>query len=414
MSALAALWSLRERRPRFVALAALTLAALLAYPAVDWWLRSAGVAPQFRFWDFGAYGGAVVRWHAGDPLYLRTDDGGFHGSYLYPPVALLLFVPFAALTDPLAQRLAWVTVTTGLLWVGLQRVVTALGGDLAWWERGLFLWAMLGFQPLLLAVKMGQTAPFQAAALSFALVCLLRDDRAGGVASGALTALVGVVKLPYAPAGAHLLRDRTRFAGALLAGGGLVVFSLALFGVETHQTYLDVLRWGFEQGGDARSPALWMEAYFRPLAWLPAPQVGRVLASLAIAGAAVAHAGPDREVFALGVAAVPLLAPLSYTYYLVALLPAAVVLLAGELERGDRGYPTVPVVAVLAAHLHAYGLKFLVDVLPRVVPGWSTLRPVYPLLQPGLWGCALLVGLAAVRVGEHVHVAVPGAKESGG
>lgn len=415
MSALSALLTLRKRRPGWTALAGLTLAILVAWPVVDWWLRGIGVAPGFEFWDFGAHGAAVDRWQAGEPLYLQNDEGGFHGSYLYPPVSVLLFYPFTALFDPVTTRHVWSLVTVGLLWVGTTVLVESLGRSLSWPERGVLLVALAGFQPLLLSVKMGQTAAFTGGLLCLAGAGVARDradePRRGAWAtlSGAATAVVGFLKLPYAPAGAHLLADRRRFLAAAGAGLALLAASLAVFGVDSHRLYLEVLAWGVGKGGSARTPALWLPPYYRPLSWLPASTLLRFVGSAIVAGYAVLGRDADREVFALGVASITLLAPLAYTYYFVALLPAVVVLLAVEFDH-PAGHPAVPLVALLCLQFHSYGLKLIVDVLPGYLPLFADLRPAYPLFQPGLWGNALLVGLAAVRVAE--RVALPAALDA--
>ncbi|QLH84329.1 glycosyltransferase family 87 protein [Halosimplex pelagicum] len=427
MSLLRRLWARRRERPALVAVAALLMASLLAYPVVDWWLRATTeFASDFRFGDFGAYAGAVDRWQAGESLYRRADDGGFWGTYLYPPVVVLLFWPFEALLAFRDGAMVWLLASGVFLWAGLQALVGALGYDLRWFER-LGLAALLaGFHPALLTAKLGQTALFMGGLLSFAAAGLVRDGRgpAGGseagardadgalrdspwaLLAGAATAVVGVVKFAYAPIGAHLLHDRRRLVGALLAVPPVVWLSIRFFGVEAHLTYLDVLRWGVSQGSDgARPPTLWLAPYYKPLAWLPAnaalgtAQAFRATASLAVAALAVlAPPRARRTVFALGVAAFPLLTPQTYTYYFVALLPVAVLLLAEELDRD--GYPELVLLGVLCLHLHAYGLRFLVLTVPNAVPAFEALRPAYLLLQPGLWGNALLVGLAAVRVVE--------------
>ncbi|WP_135362672.1 glycosyltransferase family 87 protein [Halosimplex halophilum] len=421
MSLLRRLWARRRERPALVAVAALLAVSLAAYPVVDWWLRATfEFASDFRFGDFGAYAGAVDRWQEGEPLYRRTDDGGFWGTYLYPPVVVLLFWPFEALLAFRDGAMAWLLATGVFLWTGLQALVAALGYDLRWYERlGLAL-LVAGFHPVVLTAKLGQTALFMGGLLAFAGAALVRDgrsrrptdgptdadlwDRPLALLAGAATAVVGVVKFACAPVGAHLLHDRRRLVGAVLVVPPVVWLSIRFFGVDAHQTYLDVLRWGVSQGSDgARSPTLWLAPYYKPLAWLPAnatlgtAQAFRVAASAAIAGLAVlAPPRARRTAFALGVAAFPLLTPQTYTYYFVALLPAAVVLLAVEIERD--GSPELVLLGVLLLHVHAYGLRFLVVTVPNAVPAFEALRPVYLLLQPGLWGNAVLVGLAAVRV----------------
>ncbi|WP_049934947.1 glycosyltransferase family 87 protein [Haloplanus natans] len=386
MALIRRLLAARDERPGFVAVALLASLVLATYPAVDWYLRAADIAPRFGFWDFGAYSAAVDRWAAGESLYVPNDDGGYHGSYLYPPVALLAFAPFL-LTLPFRPAvLLWTAVTLGLLWLAVQRLATALGATLHPLERLAALPLVVGFHPVLLSVKLGQTAAALGALLTFAASASLRGR---GYLSGALTACCGVVKLPYAPAGAHLLEDRDRFVGAVAGGVALLLCSLLLFGVDAHRTFLDVLAWGIDEGSAARSPRIWLPPYYRPFYDVPHSLVIRLAASLAIVVGVLRADGAVREVIALGFAAVPLLAPLTYAYYFAAAVPTVVLLVAAELDR-PAGRPALPVVGLLFLQVHSYGLRWIGMVAPEWVPG--------VLLQPGLYGNLLLVGLAGVRV----------------
>lgn len=419
MSMLSALWARRRDRPLFVAVTLGTLAVLLVYPVVDLWLRAeTAFAEEFVFRDFTAYERAVERWQAGESIYRRRADGGFWGTYLYPPVAILLFLPFVSLFDHRTAPMVWLGVSALLLWVGLQALVSELGYDLRVYERVGLAWLIAGFHPVILGAKLGQTALFTTALLSFAAAAMIRGERGESrtdgpprskrgalwsYASGAFTAVVGIVKFAYAPVGAHLLRSRERMAGALLTVPPVAWASIRFFGLEAHRTYVAVLQWGVGKGsGGARSPTLWLPPYYKPLSWFPASQALRALACLAVIGLAVlAAARARRLVFALGVTAFPLLTPQTYVYYLAALLPAAVILLAEEVERDGR--PVLVVAGVLLAHGQSYGLKFLVHNVPDAVPAFEALEPHYLLLQPGLWGNALLFGLAAVRVAQTVE-----------
>ncbi|WP_338740948.1 glycosyltransferase family 87 protein [Haloplanus salilacus] len=391
MSVLRRLLARRGDRPVFVAVALLASLVLFVHPAVDHYLRLAGIAPRFGFWDFGAYSNAVGRWRAGESFYVQSDGGGYHGSYLYPPVVLLAFAPFV-LAFPFATAApTWAVCTVLVLWVAIQRLASALGCRLHPVERLLSLPVVAGFQPLLLSVKMGQTAGLLGALLAFAAATSLRGR---GYASGVFTGVCGVIKLPYAPAGTHLLADRRRFAGAVGGGVVLLVCSVLVFGIGAHLTYLEVLEWGVRMGSDARSPRLWLPPYYRPLYGVPYSLALRLLASLAVVGLALRAADDGdavRETTALGFAAVPLLAPLAYAYYFVAAVPAVVLLVAAELDRPE-GSPTLPVVGLLLFHAHSYGLRTAVKLAPEWVPAGP--------LQPGLWGNLLLVGLAALRVAQ--------------
>lgn len=398
MSAWTRLWALRRDRPVFTAVTLATVALLLVYPGIEWVVRSLGIAQPVNYQDFTAYARAVDAWQSGEPLYVAGDDGSYWGEYLYPPVFLLVFWPFTLLAREPGAVL-WGVLSVGLLWVALQLVVRRLGVRLAWWERLLGLWLLVGFHPLMLSVKMGQTGGFLAAVLSLAFAWALVDETPWSSLSGVATAFVGTFKLAYAPVGAHLLCDRRRFAGAVGGGLGLLALSVAVFGVESHLEYLDVLAWGFQHGrGEPRLPTAtsWAPPYYRQLHWLPAAQVVRGLVALGVALAALFATDADREVFALGVATFLLITPLPYVYYFVAVLPAVLGMLAVEFE--EAGYPTIPVVSLLLLQVHAYGLRFLAGALPRLFGGLPGF--VYPLLQPGLWGVLLLFGLTAYRVAQ--------------
>ncbi|MEF8780300.1 MAG: glycosyltransferase family 87 protein [Haloferacaceae archaeon] len=404
MAALRRLWRLRREKPGFVVLTGLVLIAIAAYPLFDQVLRGAELSTEFRYYDFGAYRNAVLDWRTGDPIYEPNEDGGFHGNYLYPPVFIPLFWGFLRGFE--APGAAWGIFSILALWVSLQLAAREFRLHLHPIERLLLLWLLVGFQPILFGFKMGQVSTFLSALVTLALVTLVRDLRGGGplvgIASGALTALGSGAKLIYAPTGAHLLRSRRRFGGAMIAALALLGLSMLLFDPATHRGYLDVLFWGKDWGAGSRSPHLWTAAYFRPfLAIEPIALAVRGALVLATIALALDADGPKAELptFALGVAIVPLAAPRAYTFDLVVLLPAVVVLLALELDRD--GHPWIPVVGLLCLHLHAYGLRAFVAV-SELAP--EALRPLLPLLQPGLWGSTLIAGLAFHRVAAHADL----------
>lgn len=409
MTPLHRLRSLARERPALALLAGVTA---LWFPFVfllNVWLVHTGqaannplVAP-LSFWDWGAYGSAVNRWQAGEAIYIRNDSGGFHGKYLYPPFVLLLILPFTFFEYPQGPAV-WGLVSTVLLWLGLVAVVRHAGHDSTRLQKLLLLVAVLGFQPLLLSVKMGQMAGFMVGTLCLAYAALPRGATSTGRSflSGLLTGAVGLAKLPYAPASAHLLTDRNRLVGGAVAAVGLVGLSLAVFGVETNVGYLDVWRWGIEAGGRARSPVHMKVPYYRPFYPIAAHSFP-VQIGLSAVVAALALKAPEEynhEVFALGLASIPLISPKTYTYYLVAMLPAAAVLLVRE--HGRDGFVGVPIAAILLANLQSYGLRVLVDVAPKLGGFQSTWEAALPFLQPGLWGNVLLVGFAALRLSEQV------------
>lgn len=408
MSVLGRLWAIRNERPGFVSLVVIVMGAIAAYPVVDLLLRSAEISTAFRYYDFGAYRIAVDDWQAGEPIYEPNEEGGFHGNYLYPPIALPIFAAFlAAFENPGA---VWGVFSVLALWVSLQLAIREFGLSVHPFERLLLLWLLVGFQPILFGFKMGQVSTLLAAFLTLALVGLIRDlegrSRSAAIVSGVFTTLGSAVKLVYAPSGAHLLRSRRRFAGAMTALFALIGLSLLLFEPATHRGYLEVLLWGKGWGTGSRSPHLWTPAYFRPL--LAIESVGLAVRALLVVSTiwlALSADDPKADIptFALGIAIVPLAAPRAYTFDLVVLLPAVLVLLALELDRTD-GRPWIPVLGLLFVHVHAYGLFSFVQLSESFLAS-NALRPLLPVLQPGLWGTVLLVGLAYVRVAERTGLA---------
>lgn len=409
MSLSSELWDRRRTQPVFVALSIVTVAAMVCWPLVDALLRRYDVVhvSPYGFNDFGAYIGAVDNWLSGDaPIYTRADDGGFHGSYLYPPYVLPLFYPFVQLGFDAGPVLFGV-FSLFLLWVGIEAVVEELGYGLTVPERVVLMFALFGFQPALWDFKWGQVSTLLAALLCFAFYAHERGERgyAGSqYMSGVLTALASGVKIFYATSGAHLLRNSRRFLAGVGTGFGLLITSFLVFGLETHRLYLDVLRWGKGWGTDQMPPVDWQTAYYRPLylvdqvlerVGLSLPGewviVATVLGMLAVIGLVIVTRN-ERDAayltFALGVAVVPLFAPRAYTHDLVVLLLPAILLLFVEIKR-ENGAPWIPVLAVLLVHFHTYGTRAAIHLLDR---SWAV------LLQPGVWGTFLLVGLAAVRL----------------
>lgn len=417
MSVSRRLWELRRERPLFVVLAVVTVLSVVLWPAADALLNRYDVVhiSSYGFNDFGAYSNAVDNWLSGEePIYTENEDGGFHGSYLYPPHVLPLFYPFTQL-DFFVGAVLFGLFSLFLFWVGVEAVIGELGVELAVTERIVLMFALFGFHPALWDFKWGQVSTLLAALLCFAFYTHERGNSGNPgnqYVSGILTALASSVKLFVAPSGAHLLRNRRRLSAAL--GTAVLCFggSLLVFGVDAHRLYLDVLRWGKGWGTAQRPPADWETAYYRPMylidqifesLGIPLPNVWMIaitaLGIVGVIGLVVAtrprgagNTSTARLAFALGVAVVPLLAPRAYTHDLVLLVLPAVVLLAVEFERDD-GLPWLPVLAVLLVHFHSVGLKLLIDLLGS---SWAV------LLQPGAYGTYLLVGLATVRLVEHV------------
>lgn len=405
---------LREERPRFVALSLLTVAVLVAWPVVDFFIgQASNVYVTYTFNDWAAYTGALDSWTAGGPVYQQAPDGGYHGSYLYPPVMLAAFYPFATFEFTTGAILMG-GLSLVVLWIGLVASARLLGYEMGLIEKLVSFVALFGFYPALRDFKWGQVATMLAAFLTLAFYAQELGEREDDLsawaryASGLLTTVGSGFKLFFATSGAHLLRDRKRFAGAMTAAGALVVLSFAVFGPDVHQSYLDVLTWG-KGWGDRLPSAYWdgnaVTSIYRPLYVLGgAKLVAKLLVVLAVIGLTLAArdadgATPRQATFALGVAVIPLVAPQAASQDLVVLLLPALILTAIELRR-ETGSPWIPVLAILLVHLHRYVLDLLMN-HARVVPYGEFLQAQVAWIQPGMWGTYLLVGLAAYRVAAY-------------
>lgn len=390
-----------RRHPRFGVVFVITILALACWPVVYWYLLRAGLASGFHHGDFGAYYLTVLDWQAGEALY----EEPYFGGWLYPPVYVLGFYPLVEQFTFDTAALVWVIGSVLALWFALQLLIAAHGTRLWWWERLGMLWLVVGFHPVLYGMRLGQASMALAAIVTLAFAAMVvgeRTNRSGvRLVSGGLTAVGGTVKLFYAPVGAHLLLDRVRFIGAVLTGLGLGAVSIAVFGFETNLAYLDVLAWGEDWGQGPLPPTRWIPGYYRPFyvvadisLFIRAVVLGGIVALLIW----TRHTDGDREAFTLGIVSIPLLAPQVSTHDFAVVLAGIVALCYLEFEHDRR--PTIPLLALLLLHIQAYGTRVFVS-LPDALPGASLLAEGAPILQPGLYGNVLLIGLAAYRLYEH-------------
>lgn len=426
--------TLRAQRPALFWLCLLTGAALLVFPiavGIGWamgWTRFGGV-------DFKAYYLAGLRARHGLPLY---DHGAFVDRvpkpfarrFLYPPAVAFLFVPFTHL-QPALGRFVWIVGQIGVLWLGVLALVRGYDLDLSPAEVGLLLWAVLGFQPVTRVTRTANISALLAGLLCFAAAATIaegavadgalgdiRTSRDVGTTKtdgrsflgGALTALAAVPKPFVAPAGAHLLRDRRRLAGAAVALAGVVLVGVLAFGVDAHREYLDVLRQGKGWGGGGGFGEL--PRKYQPFFQFPGLQLpvqGALLGGAAVtalaAGAARAvgrgrfgYRSLDDVVFALGVVAVPLVAPAANSLTLAVAVPGLLVALIVEWRRGGR--PGLVVLAILLVHANHYVLRLFYLYGPThagYLP-WKRVGATLLVVQPATLGLLLVFGLLTWRV----------------
>lgn len=443
---LRSLWRLRISRPVLFTVSVATGCLLLGYPVLDFILQRIGLSYPFTpqsGHDFGAYYLAARRFLAG--LHLYPDEIGVIGTghvyapysgaetlglgevlppaddatvnaYIYPPVFVLVFVPFSLLPFNVAYVL-WDIVSLFILWIGVLSLIRTYGATLSRFERVLVLWALVGFQPVLYGLKQGQITVALAALFCFAAVAFERGRNASNrrqqrgqqtrFVSGALTTVASLPKLFYATSGAHLLHDRDRFIGALGTAVLLGGLSLILFGVEQHQTFLEIIIAGKGWEGPTSITSFAQQGfhpgYFKPfyVAGASSLALRGVLLVILIGTVVIVRDVPEtkRPTFVLGLAAVPLLAPEAYTLEFASLLPAAIMLGYDEWTRSN-GVPSVVPVAVALLGVQLQAVRLFAIILPSKVAAFDFLVPAMALFQPGLLGNLILFGLAGYRVVE--------------
>ncbi|WP_276259735.1 glycosyltransferase family 87 protein [Haloglomus litoreum] len=394
---------LREDDPWTFRLAVTSLALLAVWPL---WFGVGGALGVFGFGgvDFKAYYLAGLRVRDGLPLYGTGPVDAVPEPravrFLYPPVVAAPFV-LLTLLSPLPARVAFLALQFGFLWCSVLVLLRAWGVRPTRGEALAAGWLLAGVQPVVFTLRTGNITGFVAGLLCLSAAVTLgpdADDRP--FLGGALAAVAAVPKSYVAPAGAHLLGDRRRLAGAALAGLALAVAGLALFGPATTREYVDVLTAG-NAWGAPRPPAA-LPRHYRPFAWFERfppwrtlLRVGILLTALSTALAATAD--ERATAFAMGCVTVPLAAPSADTLTLLVAVPG--LLVAGLTESRRHGYPAVVLVGALGVQTSVYAVRVLRHYGPTYIPGmpWALVRP-FVVLQPGTAGLLAVFGLCVVRV----------------
>lgn len=405
-------------RPWLAGLCGLTVVSLLLGPVLWQELASREIVGSFSYTDFGVYYRTTGDWLAGETIY-DVDDP--FGNFLYPPLFLLAVRPFYELQSWPFVAEVWVAASVIGLWKSLQLLIWTYQPSLTRAERTILsvltLGLLLSFHPIWYGMRLGQASIAIAAVITLAVVAMERqsDSVHRGPISGGLTAIGGSIKTFYAPVGAHLLTDWRRLVGAIGTGVLLLMTSMVIFGIEPHFDYLEVLAWGEDWGGDPAHPSWgWIAGYYRPLYFLGKSMVVlpvlaievplSLIIRLTVISAIVALAvwlhgsGADREVFAVGILAIPLVGPQVSVHDLAVLLPAIVIVAA--IEYRQDGHLWVPILGVLLLHWQSYGTLAFASV-PGWVPLSSWIVHYSPLLQPALYANIMLLGLTSYRALEY-------------
>jgi hypothetical protein len=361
---------------------------------------------ELRLNDFGAYYNAADRWLHDAPLYLTTQEVQKLSAqisadmpYLYPPIFVLMFVPFALLPVITAGIVFDLLSLTFLIW-SVAKLLCTFELEISRKNRILLYFVVISFGPTVTWMKLGQVSGLLAGFLCLS-GATLRSNQHG--LSGIFTTIGSIIKPFYAPSGAHLLRHQRRLFSAVMTGAGIVALSLFIFGIDAHLEYIRVLEGG--KGWEtAADPGNWHATHFNPFYILgPLKHLPRAIIVLAVAGLALYSNRTDTPIeyiFALGISIVPLAAPTTNTLALNAVIPSILIVGFYELENGEK-FPILLAVSALLIHIHPYTVDILSKFGPNIYEPLGMIAPVIPLLQPALYGMLLLVGYLIHRSWEN-------------
>lgn len=166
------------------------------------------------------------------PLYAVKRAGA---SYIYPPIAAIVYRPFATPSDP---RPGLRLVNRIMLWVAIA-LACWLGRSLGWMVLAIPIAALL-FYPLVRAVQLNQASVLITVMIGGALVAI--QHRRRWLAGAALAVAIAIK--PQLVLAVPLLAWRLRptLVATLISGSVLLAVSLIGAGIANHVTYVtDVL-----------------------------------------------------------------------------------------------------------------------------------------------------------------------------
>jgi len=280
-------------------------------------------------WDFHAYYAAADAALAGRP-FVGIDTGITGVRWVYPPPAVLLFLPQAALggwrAAFLAQTVVNVAAALGVAYLAV-RTVERHRGRLPAVDRALVAGFCLASAPVLAVLGLGQVDTLVAFAFALAFVAVEADrEGVAGVALGA----AALVKVFPAVLGLWLAWRRAwrALAAAVATGVAGLAAGAALFGPGAYRRYVGVLseRSRVAAFEGTVSPDFFAMTLYRPLSQaLPGVDAAAYapLAVLAVTPAVGAvllrdRGLPDRlATFLVAVAAMVLVSPASNALYVV-------------------------------------------------------------------------------------------------
>jgi len=351
-------------------------------------------------------------------------------SYVYPPVAVALFVPQAAVGGWRAafsvQTAVTVLAALGLAALTL-RTIEVRRGRLDTLDRVLVAGFCLASAPAVAVLGLGQVDTLVALAVAGSFVALERDrQRLAGVA----LACAALVKVFPVALGLWLAWRRAWRALAAAVATGLAALALGglWFGFDAYVRYVDVLadRSRVAEFAGTVSPDFFAMSLYRPLSQLlPAvdPHLYGLLALVAVAPAVGFVASRERlftdrlTTFLAAVAGMLLVSPASNALYVVYAYFPLVCLLYLDPGGRERWLLMAGVAAmsfpVQPAQVGA-GLASLGTPVSLSGPVLAVVRPTLTVASVPLLGLSAVLGWCVVRTANLRAAAAVDPRPSGG
>jgi len=352
---------------------------------------------------FRAYHYAASASLAGEPFY-GISAPGFDSTFIYPPVTILFFYPFA-LIENWRLSFAVMTILNIVLSVGIARYliwfIEAKGMELPTEDRALIVaYGLLSILTVQVYLQ-GQVNVFLALAIIYGFV---RLDRGDDQSAGFLFALAATFKYFPALFGLYLLKRRAyRAVGtAILTGCSLLAFGYLVFGQTVYENYLhNVLssRYIFSSG---LSPTVNLVTLWRPLSYAfpqGEPVVYLLISAVLVAPVLVyvyTRATTEREeLFAIlaTVIAVIVVLPSKFPYLVILHFPLVPLLYLVD----DHVVHRILLAGTFVVSL-VFNLEHIRAVLGILVPSeqlrsllLAVVEPLLTVATPPLYGLAILL-----------------------
>lgn len=355
-----------------------------------------------RLTDFDTYYYSAHRFITGDSIYAEVfAPDGSSRKFMYPPIAIMIFLPFAYLPFTIAGVL-WNLFSLAILSIGIIKLIDELmyerGSEATKYIYTVVVLCVIGFSPTINWVKAGQASGVVASGLCFSMAYLFESKRNSSnlslILSSALIPAVSLIKPYYAPSGAHLLQDIRRFGYSVLTAALLIVLSMPFLGYKIYLEYINQLLEGGSSLIFTTPPSNWNASVYSPLYILGelATEI-RIIIVLAtiISVILLTQYEYDRlNVALLGLVIIPIATP-TRVDGLVALIPVYLVLLARYWN--NKLFRFLALLSLILVHIHPYTIELLSKLGPRHISAFESLVPIIPILQPALWGHILLICL---------------------